>query len=206
MTNSPLRILLLSTILLALGAAPSLAATPAQIHQDAADGSIDGSYTLAEMRAADREVSAEQREYFGWEDVYRDHVRSLSTPPPAPAPAPGRRPGRDSAPGSSESSSAPSARRSPDDKSPGKTSRRGGSGSSESSGGEERGSSSSSEESLRDDEQVTSAAPASERVSRAGTGNDGLPLAWSLAAIPLLILAAGAWRMRRVRARRPADA
>ncbi len=61
-------------------ASPAIAASSSQIHRDAADGSIDGSYTLAEMRAADRSVSAEQREYYGWEDVYAAWLRAQSNP------------------------------------------------------------------------------------------------------------------------------
>jgi hypothetical protein len=74
------------SLVLLVGAGAAIAATPDQIHEDATDGSIDGTYTLAEMRAADRSVSAEQREYFGWEDVYNAYIRSLSKPneiPPA---------------------------------------------------------------------------------------------------------------------------
>lgn len=74
-------IALTTLVMLAIAATPSaFAASADQIHQDAADGSIDGSYTLAEMRAADRAVSAEQREYFGWEDVYNAYVRTLANP------------------------------------------------------------------------------------------------------------------------------
>lgn len=71
---------MLSLFVLLVCAGTASAATPEQIHRDAADGSIDGTYTLSEMRAADRTVSAEQREYYGWEDVYSAYVRTLSDP------------------------------------------------------------------------------------------------------------------------------
>ena len=71
---------LIAAAALLVMAAPSFAASASQIHRDAADGSIDGSYSLADMRAADRSVSAEQREYFGWEDVYSAWLRAQANP------------------------------------------------------------------------------------------------------------------------------
>ena len=79
MNRSPFRIILVVAAWSALGAPTAHAATPASIHRDAADGSIDGRYSLADLRAADRTVSAEQREYYGWDDVLAEHVRARGT-------------------------------------------------------------------------------------------------------------------------------
>lgn len=202
MSNSPFRILLLATILLACVAAPASAATSAQIHRDAADGSIDGSYTLAEMRAADRDVSAEQREYFGWDDVYRDHVRQLAMPAPAPA----RRPSRDSAPGSSASLMPESRRTTSSDKSPKRFERPSAVGVAGTNSDGPRGSSGArSDQQAADDELITAAGAEADRVRRSRSADGSLPMVWLIAAIPLGILTAGVWRMRRVRRREVAD-
>jgi hypothetical protein len=88
---------LLASILLLLVAAPGAsAATSAQIHRDAGDGVIDGNYTLAEMREANRTASAELREYFGWDEAYRGYLRRLANPdaPPVAVPIDANRNGR----------------------------------------------------------------------------------------------------------------
>ena len=76
--------LLLLTIFGALawlaGPPTATAASSEQIHRDAADGSIDGNYTLAEMREADRTVNSEQREYFAWDDAYGAYMRAIMSP------------------------------------------------------------------------------------------------------------------------------
>jgi hypothetical protein len=88
---------LLASILLLLVAAPGAsAASSAQIHRDAGDGVIDGNYTLAEMRDANRNASAELREYFGWDEAYRAYLRRLANPdaPPVVVPVDSNRNGR----------------------------------------------------------------------------------------------------------------
>ena len=88
MLRKMLRTVTLAAVAVTAFAPTALAASSDQIHRDAADGSIDGSYTLAEMREADRTVSAEQREYFAWDDVYAAYLRQLQNPdvvPPVPA-------------------------------------------------------------------------------------------------------------------------
>lgn len=88
--------LVLALLVLALVAAQGAnAASSSAIHRDAADGSIDGDYTLQEMRAADRTVPAEIREYYGWEDAYSAYLRRLSNPdaPPVVVPVDSNRDG-----------------------------------------------------------------------------------------------------------------
>jgi hypothetical protein len=75
-------------VVLLVAAAGASAAAPAQIHEDALDGVIDGDFPLAELRAADASVPAEQREYYGWEDAYADALRRKQNPDAAPVVAP----------------------------------------------------------------------------------------------------------------------
>lgn len=79
MILSPVRIIAAAFAALAVLALPAgaAAATPAQIHADAADGVIDGTYSLGDMRAADKVVGAVQREYHGWDDTYRAYLRDM---------------------------------------------------------------------------------------------------------------------------------
>lgn len=75
-----LLVLLPSLVLLAL---PATADASAQrvLADWRADSSIDGDYSLADLRAANRQVSAEEREYFNWDEAYADAVRRKSLPP-----------------------------------------------------------------------------------------------------------------------------
>jgi hypothetical protein len=75
-------------VVLLVAAAGASAATPAEIHEDALDGVIDGDFTLAQLRAADASVPAEQREYYGWEDAYADALRRQQNPDAPPVVAP----------------------------------------------------------------------------------------------------------------------
>lgn len=72
--------LLVSLFALCVFTPAASAASSSAIFQDAADGRIDGTYKLSELRKADSEVSAEQREYYGWDAVYAEAVRRLSNP------------------------------------------------------------------------------------------------------------------------------
>jgi hypothetical protein len=58
----------------------ALAASPNTIYRDAADGSIDGNYSLSDLRAADAAISADQREYILWDEVYAAAIERASTP------------------------------------------------------------------------------------------------------------------------------
>jgi len=78
------RILLLALVAFAAFTATAAAATSAQIHRDAADGVIEGTYTLSELQAANRTVPAEQREYYGWDEAYSAAVRRLKNPDAPP--------------------------------------------------------------------------------------------------------------------------
>jgi hypothetical protein len=74
---------LLAMLVLALVAAQGASAASASsdaILKDSSDGVIDGDYTLAQMREADRDVPASAREYYGWEDAYNDYLRRLADP------------------------------------------------------------------------------------------------------------------------------
>lgn len=77
------RVLLTATtaLLALLVLAPiASAATSDQIHKDAADCVLDGDYTLQELRAADRNVGADQREYGCWDEPYAAYLRQLAAP------------------------------------------------------------------------------------------------------------------------------
>lgn len=73
-------ILLSTTLVLLITGQGALAATAQTIHRDAADGRIDGDYSLADLRAADRNAPVELVEYGGWPDMYQDALRRKSTP------------------------------------------------------------------------------------------------------------------------------
>ena len=74
--------LVIAVAVTALLAAPSaaLAATDQQIYKDAADGSLDGTYTVAEIRHADANVPTQTREYTLWDDIVADYLRRLRNP------------------------------------------------------------------------------------------------------------------------------
>lgn len=88
--------LLAAIALLLVAAQGASAATSAQIHRDAGDGVIDGNYTIAELRAADRTAPAELREYYGWNDAYQDALRRKANPdqPPVVVPVDSDRDGK----------------------------------------------------------------------------------------------------------------
>ena len=66
-------------------AAPALAASPNQIFNDLDDnGVLDGKYTASDLRAADKVVSAQNREYGGWDDAYAAALLRATTPKPKP--------------------------------------------------------------------------------------------------------------------------
>lgn len=56
------------------------AATPNQIFKDAEDGSIDGNYSLTDLRAADAAVRPDQREYFLWDEIYAAALSRIANP------------------------------------------------------------------------------------------------------------------------------
>lgn len=175
------------------------AATPAQIHADAADGMIDGDYSMAELRKADEAVSPEMREYYGWEEAYDEHLRGMSqlptaVPSEARAPVPargtvgrdavGREKTRSHAAGDSSTSSTPPAQ--PVDPA--------------SSASDEPQPSPSADS--RDD------APAEAREVDAAAaeplpvddGSGGFPFVFLLLAVPLIVLGVGVCRLVRQRA------
>jgi hypothetical protein len=81
MLRRVIRTVTLATMLLALAAPLALGATSREIIQDAiSDGYIDGDYSLAELRAADRAVSPAEREYYGWDEAYAEAIRRKRTP------------------------------------------------------------------------------------------------------------------------------
>lgn len=63
-------IVLTLAALFALAGTSAFAASPNTIINDAKDGSIDGDYTLSDLRAADAAISPEVREYNLWDEVY----------------------------------------------------------------------------------------------------------------------------------------
>ncbi len=185
MSLPSIRIIVLTTLLLASSAGLAHAATPAQIHGDAADGTIDGRYTLAELQAADRAVSTEQREYFGWDDVYSHHVRELAVP--------GRRTDPSAPKGRSRTRRAASSTSSSPQPRPSGLART------------TRGAVAPKQKSndARAREPRTVAAPEYvDRRASTQTAPSRVPAAWLLAALPLLVLAVGAGRFVRGRRHR----
>lgn len=182
MLRRAIRIAMISTLTLLAFAGAAHAATPDQIHQDATDGSIDGSYTLAEMRAADRSVSAEQREYFGWEDVYNAYIRSLANPDDVPAAVPVDK-NRDGKIDAKEREAAEKITRAKCTKATPAAQR--------SKVCEEAG----LDTGEADDTEVE---PRDEDNTAATNDDDNgvSPLLWLIVGIPILVVALGAWRMR----------
>lgn len=182
--------LVLALLVLALVAAQGAhAASSAQIHRDAADGSIDGDYTLQEMRAADRSVPAEIREYYGWEDAYSAYLRRLSNPdaPRVVVPVDSNQNGR------IDTTETAAAERKADD-----------------IGGVVGGDGGRPSAEPRDpDNKDEDEVPAGEdgdqsevtMFGRKSDGGDddsgGSPLLWLIIGLPALIVATGAYRMRR---------
>lgn len=188
------RIALITLLALAASVASALAATPAQIHRDAADGSIDGSYSLEEMRGADRSVSAEQREYYGWEDVYSSYIRSLSNPDEVPPAIPVDR-NRDGRIDSAERAAAKKVTRAKCTKATPKAQR---SKVCQAVGVETPAAEPDDAEPRDDDNEPADTSSRDE-------DDGGSPLIWLIAGIPLLVVALGAWRMR-TRGKRGPDA
>ncbi|MCW2961254.1 MAG: hypothetical protein JWM90_1641 [Thermoleophilia bacterium] len=79
----PAILIFFTACVLALTTGSAVAATTGQIMVDFnADDSIDGNYTLAELRAANAAYPAAQREYFDtWEIAYRAAVKRVTSPP-----------------------------------------------------------------------------------------------------------------------------
>lgn len=69
---------------------PSLAVAAAvandEIYEDAADGYLDGDYTLEQVQSANGNVPTQTREYTLWDDIYADYVRRLRDPDAPRAP------------------------------------------------------------------------------------------------------------------------
>lgn len=200
MTFRIARPILAAAVLLLAAPAAAHAASPAKIHEDAADGRIDGTYSLADLRAADRAVSSEQREYYGWDDVYRDHLKERA----GGGGGGGNRAGASDTPG--QAGSGPVAARDvrSGEKRSGSTGRRatgtGSTGSTGSSGAGDEGGDAGEEPTTADDE-VTSAAGA-DRDARSASAGDAASfpvLLWLVVALPAVVFVAGAWRMRRAR-------
>lgn len=78
----------ITLLLVAAHGAAFAASSPASIHRDAADGRIDGDYTVAELRAADRSAPVELVEYGGWPDMYQDALQRKTDPSGKKTPAP----------------------------------------------------------------------------------------------------------------------
>lgn len=185
--------LVLALLVLALVAAQGAnAASPAQIHRDAADGSIDGTYTLQEMRAADRSVPAEIREYYGWEDAYSAYLRRLSNPdaPRVVVPVDSNQNGR------IDTTETAAAERKAEDIG-GVVGGDGGRPSAEPRDPDNRDEDEVAAGEGEDRSEVTMFG----RKSDGGGGGDddsgGSPLLWMIIGLPVLIVAAGAYRMRR---------
>jgi len=176
--------MLLALAALAVFAAPASAATPTQIHEDAADGSLDGTYTMAELRAADREATAVQREYYGWEDVYRAAVRALGNPDakaaPVVVPIDANRNGKIDPAEKAIAVKKTKAKRKAAGVDPDPDTATEG-----------------------DDDEGDVSEPAADKGDDA-KDDGGSPLIWLIAGVPLLIVAIGAWRMRRSK-RAPED-
>lgn len=79
----PAIVIFITVCILAVTAGTAAAATTAQVMRDFnADESIDGNYTLTELRAANAAYPAAQREYFdAWEIAYRAAVKRVTSPP-----------------------------------------------------------------------------------------------------------------------------
>ncbi len=189
------RILLMTTLLIAVAVPGAASASPSAIHRDAADGSIDGTYTLAELRAADRTASTEQREYFAWEDIYNHHLQSLAPVRNASSTDPRGTGGTGAGGGTARRMTAQTPY--PDDRPSGRNRT-----AIAATRPETAPASGTSEARAQDPAARTSAAAA----SPSRTPSDGgVDLIWLLAAVPVLITGAGAWgivsarRSRRLR-------
>lgn len=183
MLRRTIQILLVSSLTVLVTAAVAAAATPGQIHQDAADGSIDGTYSLADMRAADRSVSAEQREYFGWEDVYSAWLRAQANPDAIPAAVPVDR-NRDGKIDAKERAAAKKITRAKCTKATPEAKR---SEVCKAAGAPAAAVDDHEAEVLDDDNDV-----AADDDDDSGTS----PLLWLIVGIPIAVVALGAWRMR----------
>lgn len=72
---------MLTAFLLGVFAPAGFAVSSIEIHKDAADCLLDDrDYTLQELRAADRTVGADQREYGCWDEPYAAYLRLLAQP------------------------------------------------------------------------------------------------------------------------------
>ena len=188
MLRRSIRFATLTTLTLLAFAGAASAATPEQIHQDAADGSIDGTYSLTDVRAADRSVSAEQREYYGWEDVYNSWLRSKANPDEVPPAVPVDR-NKDGKIDANERAAAKKITRAKCTKATPKAQR------SKvcTDAGVDPAVVNDDEAEPRDED---NAATSSKDEDRDGGTS---PLLWLIVGIPILVVALGAWRMRRRR-------
>src|SRR5688500_7618327 len=48
------------------------------------EGTIDGTYTMSELRAADARITPQEREYLYWDEAYAEAVRRLRNPDAPP--------------------------------------------------------------------------------------------------------------------------
>ncbi|MEO6867880.1 MAG: hypothetical protein ABI200_07655, partial [Gaiellales bacterium] len=73
---------MLATIVAVLCITPAVAvaASAETVIKDARDGSIDGNYTAAELRAADSKIDAQEREYNDWDYLFQNALRRLANP------------------------------------------------------------------------------------------------------------------------------
>lgn len=179
--------LLAAILLLLVAAQGASAATSAQIHRDAADGYIDGNYTLAELRAANRTAPAELVEYGGWIDAYNDALRRLSNPDAPPTVAP-KDENQDGVIDATEKAEA--VKKTQELRKKKKTKQ------------VEDAEATPSAEECDSDATDDNCVAASDDTAKKDDGNDGdddggSPLIWLIAGLPILIVAIGAWRMLR---------
>lgn len=191
--------LLAALALLLVAAQGASAASSAQIHRDAGDGVIDGNYTIAELRAADRTAPAELREYFGWDDAYQDALRRKANPdaPPTVAPVDSDRDGK-----IEPEERAAAAEKTKEVRA--KAKKKQAAAASECADDEEAPECPDSEADECDDEaDEDECVDADEDVVNAADSDDGddsgSALIWLIVGLPVLVVAVGAWRMQRRR-------
>lgn len=191
--NTHQRILLLLTFACAL-LVPCASAVAAQgsIYDDAADGYLDGDYTLSQVQDADSSVPTQIREYTLWDDIVAEYMRRLRDPDAPREPIAEVLDYNDN--GIIDQEDVEEAR----DKTQKlrRVARAEAREAREDGGGDENG---------RDDDEG-SAIPAAgdDDDGSDGSGGDGLPLLWLslLIFVPMFIVGLGIWRMQRDRAAR----
>lgn len=180
--------LLAAILLLLVAAQGASAATSAQIHRDAADGYIDGNYTIAELRAADSTAPAELREYFGWEDAYQEALRRKANPDTPPVAVPVDQDGNGRIDPAEEAAAEAKTKELREKQQVTKQQQ-----------ADTPEVEPCDDEAAEDDEDCVPDDEATVSASEDDDDDSGSPLIWLIVGLPVLIVAVGAWRMSRNR-------